>query len=530
MGHSVRSAAIGACGQTGHPLAPAAMIGESGRVPDVAPDHLTVLASAVPDSIAVIDPDGPSLTFAELEVRANRLAHGLLGLGLSPGDRIVWCGPNSVEVIVVLHAARKAGLVAVPLAYRFTAEEMRYVIADSGAPVVLVDAEQADRVAAVRADLPDVRDVVVFRGAPFEGALAWDQVSGSADALPPVEGGGQMIYTSGTTGKPKGALRTRVDPGITAALVATLRLHPGREVHLTTGPLYHSGPLAWATLNHALGCTVVLMRAFDAARWLDLVREHRVTNTFTAPTPLKRIVALPPEVLARADLSSMRSLVANAAPVPYALKQEIVEKLGDGFLFEVYGSTELGVDAVLPPEEQLARPGSCGRALPGVELRVVGPDGEPQPAGVPGELQVRSTITFNGYHGHEPLGDGWKSVGDVAHLDADGYLYIRDRGSDLVITGGMNVYPAEVEAVLHAHPDVLDAAVFGLPSPEWGQTVHAVVVPRGGHEIDIPVLEAHVAQHLARYKHPRSWQVRDALPRTDAGKLLKRVLREEHRP
>ncbi len=499
-------------------------------MPDAAPDHLTVHASLTPDKLAVIDPDGADVTFAELEVRANRLAHGLRNLGLTPGDRIVWCGPNSIEVIVVLHAARKAGLVAVPLAYRFAAEEMRYVIADSGAPVVLVDAEQADRVAAVRADLPDVRHVVVLRGAPFDGALAWDEVAGSADPLPPVEGGGQMIYTSGTTGKPKGALRTRVDPAITAALVSTLRLQPGREVHLTTGPLYHSGPLAWATLNHTLGDTIVLMRAFDAGRWLDLVREHRVTNTFTAPTPLKRIVALPPEVLARADLSSMRSLVANAAPVPYALKQEIVEKLGDGFLFEVYGSTELGVDAVLPPEEQLARPGSCGRALPGVELRVVGPDGALQPAGEPGELQVRSTVTFSGYHGHEALGEGWKSVGDVAHLDADGYLYIRDRSSDLVITGGMNVYPAEVEAVLHAHPDVLDAAVFGLPSAEWGQTVHAVVVPRDGHEIDIRALEAHVGESLARFKHPRSWQVRDGLPRTDSGKLLKRVLREEHRP
>jgi len=234
-------------------------------------------------------------------------------------------------------------------------------------------------------------------------------------------------------------------------------------------------------------------------------------------------------VLARADLSSMRSLVANAAPVPYALKQEIVEKLGDGFLFEVYGSTELGVDAVLPPEEQLARPGSCGRAVPGVELRVVGPDGTPLPAGEPGELQVRSGVTFAGYHGREALGDDdWKSVGDIAHLDADGYLYIRDRGGDLVITGGMNVYPAEVEAVLHAHPDVLDAAVFGLPSDEWGQTVHAVVVPRDGRELDLGVLDAHVVEHLAGYKRPRSWQVRDALPRTESGKLLKRVLRDEH--
>jgi acyl-CoA synthetase (AMP-forming)/AMP-acid ligase II len=337
-----------------------------------------------------------------------------------------------------------------------------------------------------------------------------------------------MIYTSGTTGKPKGALRTKADPAMIATLVASLRLELGTEVHLTTGPLYHSGPLAWATLTHALGGTVVLMRNFDAGRWLRLVREYGVTNTFTAPTPLKRIVALPAEELAEADLSSMRSLVANAAPVPFALKQEIAQKLGEGFLFEVYGSTELGVDAVLPPEEQLLRPGSCGRPIPGVEVRVVGPDGTPQPPGEPGELQVRSGSTFDGYHGREPVGEGWKSVGDMAHLDAEGYLYIRDRGGDLVISAGVNIYPAEIEAVLHAHPDVLDAAVFGLPSDEWGETVHAVVAPRPGRKIDIDDLEAHVTEHLAGFKRPRSWQVRDELPRTEAGKLLKRVLRAEH--
>jgi acyl-CoA synthetase (AMP-forming)/AMP-acid ligase II len=230
-------------------------------------------------------------------------------------------------------------------------------------------------------------------------------------------------------------------------------------------------------------------------------------------------------------MSSMRTLIANAAPVPYSLKQEIIEKLGDGFLFEVYGSTELGVSTVLEPEQQLARPGSCGRALPGVELKVVGPDGESLPPGEPGTLHVRAAVTFTGYHGRDEAvadAEGWKSVGDVASLDVDGYLYIRDRGGDLVISGGVNIYPAEIEAVLHAHPDVLDAAVFGVPSAEWGQSVHAVVVPRPGRTLDIGVLEAHVTTHLAGFKRPRSWAVRAELPRTEAGKLLKRVLREEH--
>ncbi len=497
-------------------------MGESEPVP--APDSLSAQAALVPDKPAVLDPEDQRLTFAELEARANRLAHGLAGLGLTGGDPVIWCGPNSVEVLVVLHAARKAGLVAVPLAYRFTADEMRYVIADSGAAVVLVDAEQAERVAAIRAELPAVREVVVF------GSPAWQALlGGPAVPPPPPDGtGGSMIYTSGTTGKPKGAVRGPTDPAATRTLAATVRLRPHEEVHLTTGPLYHSGPLAWALLTHALGGTVVLLRRFDAERWVELVREHRVTNTFTAPTPLKRIVALPGDVLARADLSSMRSLVVNAAPVPYALKQEVIARFGDGFLFEIYGSTELGVDAVLPPEEQLARPGSCGRALPGVELRVVDAEGVQLPPGEPGVLQVRSCTTFSGYHGRERVADGWKSVGDIAHLDADGYVYIRDRPGDLVITGGMNVYPAEVEAVVHEHPDVLDVAVYGLPSAEWGETVHAAVVPRDGRALDAGALEAHVAQRLADYKRPRSWQVRAALPRTESGKLLKRLLRAEH--
>ncbi len=499
-----------------------ALMGESEPVP--APDALTAQAALVPGRTAVLDPDGERLTFADLEARANRLAHGLAGLGLSGGDSVIWCGPNSVEVLVVLHAARKAGLVAVPLAYRFTADEMRYVIADSGTAVVLVDPEQADRIAAVRAELPAVRHVVVF------GSPQWHRLlDGPATPPPPPDGtGGSMIYTSGTTGKPKGALRGPTDPETLRILAATLRLRPHEEVHLTTGPLYHSGPLAWALLSHALGGTVVLLRRFDAARWVELVREHRITNTFTAPTPLKRIMALPEDVLARADLSSMRSLAVNAAPVPYALKQEVVGRFGDRFLFEVYGSTELGVDAVLPPEEQLVRPGSCGKALPGVALRVVDANGVPLPPGEPGVLQVRSDTTFSGYHGREQLAEGWKSVGDIAHLDPDGYVYIRDRPGDLVITGGMNVYPAEVEAVLHEHPDVLDAAVYGLPSAEWGETVHAVVVPRAGRALDLGALEAHVTQRLADYKRPRSWQVRAALPRTESGKLLKRLLRAEH--
>ena len=497
-------------------------------------DPLGHHAAATPDKAAIID-DGRTTTYAELNTTVNRVASGLLGLGIRPGERAVWCGPNSTPVLAFIHAARKAGLVAVPAAYRFTAEELQYVTDNSDAVLVVVDAEHAPKVEAVRDQLPKVREVVVFDGAPFDGARAWDDVVAAGEDVEPDaladSAGATMIYTSGTTGKPKGALRTTTDPVLVGALLQELRLEPGNEVHITTGPMYHSGPLAWASLTHTLGGTIVLMRHFDAERWIDLVREHGVTNTFTAPTQLKRIVALPDEVLARADLSTMRSLVANAAPVPYALKEELIAKLGEGFLFEVYGSTELGVDAVLPPEDQLRKPGSCGKPYGSVRLRIVDDDGQDCGPGQPGELFISSTLALDGYHAtDEKVTDleGWKSVGDVAYLDDEGYLYICDRKKDMIISGGVNIYPAEIEAVLHAHPDVMDAAVFGIPSEEWGEAVHAVVQPRPGHTIDLDALAVYSDEHLAGFKRPRTWEVRDELPRTESGKLLKRVLRDEH--
>jgi acyl-CoA synthetase (AMP-forming)/AMP-acid ligase II len=227
----------------------------------------------------------------------------------------------------------------------------------------------------------------------------------------------------------------------------------------------------------------------------------------------------------------MRTLVANAAPVPYALKQEIYAKLGDWFLYEVYGSTELGVTTVLDPRDQLRKPGSCGRTYGPVEVRIVGDDGHECAAEEPGELFIRTTLAMEGYHRSEErlaVHDGdWKSVGDVAYLDDEGYLHICDRKKDMIITGGVNVYPAEIEAVLHEHPAVLDAAVLGVPDDEWGERVHAILQPRDGMTIELDEVRAFVDARLAGYKRPKGYEVRAELPRTDSGKLLKRVLRDE---
>ena len=515
----------------------------------MATDPLALHAASSPDRVAVVvDTSGgarPSTTtFDELNRMVNRLGNGLLSLGARPGDRLVWCGPNSLEVLTVIHAARKVGLTAVPLSYRFVAEEMQYVIDNSDATVVVVDAEQAPLIPEIRDRLPKVREVVEFSATSVAEAtahpsfVAWDALLASAPDEEPddVSGstaGAAMIYTSGTTGKPKGALRTTTDAAIVGAMLTVLRLRPVEDVHLTTGPLYHSGPLAFVLLSHTLGCEIVVLRKFEASAWMRLVREHRVTSTFSAPTQLKRIVSLPPEELAHADLSSMRCLIANAAPVPYALKQEVVEKLGDGFLFEVYGSTELGVTTILEPEDQLRKPGSCGKTYGGVEIKIVRDDGNEADVDEPGELFIRTGLAMDGYHRTDEQlgehGDGeWKSVGDVAFVDAEGYVSICDRKKDMIISGGVNIYPAEIEAVIHEYPAVIDVAVFGVPDEEWGERVHAVVQPKPGVALDMDDLRTFLDARLAGYKRPRSYELRDELPRTESGKLLKRVLREEH--
>jgi acyl-CoA synthetase (AMP-forming)/AMP-acid ligase II len=446
-------------------------------------------------------------------------------------------------VIAVIHAARKAGLVAVPLSYRFNAEEMQYVIDNSDATLVVADADYAPLIDSVRDQLPKVRAYVGFVATDERtdlppGWTSWSElIAGQPDdelaALEASDIGAQMLYTSGTTGKPKGALRTTTNREIVFALLAELGLQFGNEVHITTGPLYHSGPLAFMSLAHTMGAPIVVLRRFDPIAWLAAVKLHAVTNTFSAPTQLKRIVSLPAEDLAHADLSFMRCLIANAAPVPYPLKQEIIEKLGEGFLFEVYGSTELGIITVLRPEDQLRKPGSCGKPYGGIEFRIVKDDGEIAAADERGELFMSTGLAMDGYHRTteelaEIEGGRWKSVGDIAYADDEGYLYICDRKKDMIISGGVNIYPAEIESVIHQHPGVLDVAVFGVPDEEWGESVYCIVQPKTKGGLDLDDLSAFVAARMAGYKRPRAYELRDELPRTDAGKLLKRVLRDEY--
>jgi acyl-CoA synthetase (AMP-forming)/AMP-acid ligase II len=507
-------------------------------------DILSVYARSQPDKPGVIDdrPDGTvrTWTYAELDAQSNRVANLLLSVGAGPARKVLWCGPNSPEVVAVMSATRKIGAVAVPLNYRLTPEEALYVINHSDAEIAYVDREYAPMFAAFRDQLETVRHIIVVGGPDPEtpGATLTDADIAAAPAEPPdvgdaVPAGGTMIYTSGTTGKPKGAVRSGPpDPEVFGALLNLIGYRPD-DIYITSGPLYHSGPSAFLGAALLFGQTIIVQRKFDAEDWLRLVDKYQATSTFSAPAPVRMICALPAEVKDRYDRSSVRVMIANAAPWSYALKQRYVADFPPRSLFEVYGSTELGVDTVLLPEDQMRKPGSCGRPAPGIEIMLVGGDGH-QVTGTgpdhPGEVFVRSKVTFSAYYKNDASyqsnsrGD-FHTVGDIAYWDDEGYLYICDRKTDMMISGGMNIYPAEIEAALDRHPEIYDVAVFGIPSDEWGEVVHATVVRSPGSSLTAEEITAFAREHLAGYKVPRSVDFTDELPRTGSGKILKRQLR-----
>jgi len=507
------------------------------------PDLLSIYAESQPDKLAVVDDRGGGdvvrWTYAELEAEANRLGNALVSLGVTPGEKVVWCGPNSRQVVAFVNAARKAGAVSVPLNYRLTAEEALYVVDNCDATIAYVDAEQAPMFAAIRDRLDKLRQIIVYGGEPPAGMLGDDFVAAASADRPPEPGeentGGTMIYTSGTTGKPKGAVRRlslNPDNTVVIGLLGLIGYRPD-DIYLTSGPLYHSGPGGFMGIALALGQTIVIQRKFDPEDWLRLVDTYQVTSTFSAPALIRMVCGLPPEVKARYDTSRMKRMIANAAPWSYALKQQYLADFPEDSLWEVYGSTELGVDTVLEPKDQLRKPGSCGKPAPGVELCLLDAAGE-EVTGTgpdhPGELYVRSSVVFDEYYkrkeSYEAARRGdFHTVGDIAYRDDEGYYYICDRKNDMIITGGMNVYPAEIEAVLEQHPDVYEAAVFGIPSQEWGEAVHATVVPRPGASLSEQDVMSFSREHLAGYKTPRSVSFAEELPRTGSGKILKRVLR-----
>jgi fatty-acyl-CoA synthase/long-chain acyl-CoA synthetase len=506
------------------------------------PDIMTAYAQSQPDKPAVIDdrPDGSVVvwTYADLEAESNRLAHVLASLGAGPGKKVIWCGPNSPHIAALANGARKIGAVSVPLNYRLTVEEAGYIIAHSDAVIAYVDAEYAHLFAAPDGE-PErraLKHVLVYGGPAPAGMLGEDLVA-SASAEPTEEvvqglGGATMIYTSGTTGKPKGAVRNTRDEASIIALITFIGYQTD-DIYITSGPLYHSGPGSFMAIGLALGQTIIVQRKFDPEDWLRLVDKYKVTSTFSAPALVRMICALPADVKAKYDRSSMKRMIANAAPWSFALKQSYLADFPADSLWEVYGSTELGINCILEPKDQLRKPGSCGKPAPMTEIVLIDADGN-EVTGTgpdhPGELWVRGHQIFDEYY-KQP--DSYESarrgdihtVGDIAYRDDEGFIYICDRKNDMIISGGMNIYPAEIEAALEQHPGIYDVAVFGIPSDEWGEMVHATIVLAPGVELTGEDIMAFGREHLAGYKIPRSVAFTEELPRTGSGKILKRQLR-----
>jgi len=500
-------------------------------------DYVALHAQSKPDAIAQIEGDR-RVTWRELSDRRNRVASALVKQGVGRGEHVIIYAPNSLEYLLASAATRAANAVPIPMNHRLVVEEVSYILDHSDAVAVFVGGPFVGMADAVRRTASRVR-LWITLGADRRGwATSLDTLVSEgrpeAPAVDPSQGlGGSMIYTGGTTGKPKGALRATSDAQLTLAFMQALGMIHEAHVHLVAGPLYHSAPGSFALFAAVLGGTVVVMPKFDPEQALHLIHTHRVTSTFMAPTLIKRIVDLPDTVRTRYDVSSMRSLVVAAAPCPMRVKEAALAYFGSS-LYEFYGSTELGINTILRPEDVLRKPGSCGRVAPNVEIALLDDDGRPVPEGEPGELYVRRFGgMFDSYYRNveatrQTERQGWHSVGDVAWVDADGFYTLCDRKRDMIISGGVNIYPAEVEDALHRHPAVEDVAVFGVPDDDWGERVHAAVQLRANHTLTADELRDFARTHLADYKVPREVSFPADFPRDAAGKLIKRLLRDPY--
>jgi len=491
------------------------------------------------DGLALTDEFG-SWTWVELNARLNQLTHALRGLGLGPGDTVAVVGNNRHEWCEVLLATSTIGVVFVPVNWHFSVDEIAYVLENSGATAIVADAEfaAATSASAEQADVP----IRIAFGGPIDGFHDYEELLASASADEPTDlvSGATMFYTSGTTGRPKGVRSSAFSVGGSVdenrsrlALLMGLYRVPSDGVVLCNAPLYHAGPLAMCFVPFSLGSTLVLRRKWDAAETLRLIDEYGVTTYYCVPTHFTRLLKLPQDVRAGYDGSTLEWVLHTAAPCPPQLKAQMIEWWGP-VIVELYAASEGGgVGAFVDSHEWLAHPGTVGKPLPICEVLIIGEDGERLGPNQAGQIYFRSLLgTDFEYYGDEGkteavhLEPGVFSFGDVGYLDDEGYLFLSDRMIDMIISGGVNIYPAEIEAALVTHPQVADAGVFGIPNDEFGEEVKAAVELVDG--ADPEVVEADLRRlchdQLAGYMAPRSYDF-GPLPRTATGKLPKRVLR-----
>jgi long-chain acyl-CoA synthetase len=500
-------------------------------------ENFAPLAARKPEQAALVD-ERQTVTWREFDTHVNQLIAALRGLGLGVGDTVgVLCG-NRVELFEVLAATMHAGIVVVPLNWHWVADEIAYVLDDAEARALLVD---PDFVGVARDALERLdRDLLVVTVGDDEYRA---RLAAQPGAEPDAQAlGGPMFYTSWTTGRPKGVRNSLTRAGLPASTwqlaatgaVAQLAL-PTDGVTLLCGPAYHSAQWAFSMLPFLAGGSVVMRQHFDAAETLELIDRHQVTNVHLVPTQLTRLLRLPDATRAAFSGASLRVVYHGAAPCPPEVKRRMIDWWGPK-LVEYYGGTEGAMLSTIDSPEWLDHPTSVGKPWSTVEVLVLHDDGSPCAVGEEGTLYVRNLLGMDfEYHGDEAKTaaahrePGVFTLGDIGYLDADGYLHLSDRRIDLIISGGVNIYPAEIEGVMQAHPAVRDVAVFGIPNDEFGEEVKAAVELEAGYEPSpalVAELLGHCRENLAGYKVPRSIDFEAELPRHPTGKLYKRVLRD----